>query len=296
MTPILSVIICTFNRSDWLQGCLSSLEPQCRDSSVEVLIVDNNSSDDTLQVTQQFTSRLPNFRYIFEKTQGLSHARNRGIQEAQGQYLAYLDDDAKAYPDWVDATIHFFETTPDASGVGGPYNAFSKVPIPDWFPKEFGCWSLGDKTRKMNKGEWINGMNMAFRKQALIEVGGFDTSIGMTGTKVSYGEETNLMLKMLERNMHIYYCAEMHVDHAVLPHKLKLAWLLKSHFANGYDGVRTFNYKGHALAYIPRLAWQTWKAFVRFFSCKEEFFKTRIYRSLGLLFWHIGFFVKLVGF
>lgn len=296
MSPILSVVICTYNRSDWLQGCLSSLEPQCKDGVVEVLIIDNNSTDATASIAHQFTERLLNFKYIFEAEQGLSHARNRGINEALGKYVAYLDDDAKAYPDWVKAVILFFDENPDASGVGGPYNAFSKKPIPAWFPKEYGCWSLGDETRKMRKNEWINGMNMAFKKQALIKAGGFDTNIGMIGTKVSYGEETNLMMKMLERGMTFYYCADMRVDHAILPHKLKLRWLLHSSFANGYDGVRTFEYKGGALGHLPVLVMQTGKAFIRFLSCKERYIKTRIYKSVAPLLWHAGFFVKLLGF
>jgi glucosyl-dolichyl phosphate glucuronosyltransferase len=296
MSPILSIVICTYNRSDWLPGCLAALEPQCIDDAVEVLIVDNNSSDATRQVAQQYTSRLPNFKYIFEGTQGLSHARNRGFREALGQFVAYLDDDAKAYPDWVKATIDFFSTHPYASGVAGPYNAFSLIPIPPWFPKEFGCWSLGDETRKMRDGEWINGMNMAFKKQALVEVGGFDTSIGMTGNKVSYGEETNLMLRMLERGMQIYYCAEMHVHHAVLPHKLSLLWLLKSSFANGYDGVKTFGHKGNAISYLPGLVRLAMVSFRQFIACDEHYLKTRIYRSIAPLLWHIGFFVKLLGF
>jgi glycosyltransferase involved in cell wall biosynthesis len=296
MSPILSVAICTYNRSDWLQKCLSSLELQCKDDTVEVLIIDNNSSDATFQVAQQFTGRLPNFKYIFEGMQGLSHARNRAIHDARGQYVAYLDDDAKAFSDWVNATIHFFEITPDASGVGGPYNAFSMILIPYWFPKEFGCWSLGDETRKMRKGEWINGTNMAFKKQALIDVGGFDSGIGMTGNKISYGEETNLMLRMLALKMQLYYCAEMRVDHAVLPHKLKLRWLLHSCYANGYDGVKTLGYKGGAIGYLPVLVKQAGSVLIRFLFCNERYIKTRIYRSLKPMFWHAGFFVKLMDF
>src|SRR5207302_11342340 len=107
-------------------------------------------------------------------------------------------------------------------------------------PKEYGVGSLGNETRKLQSGEWINGMNMAFIKCSLTEVGGFDTSIGMNGNKVAYGEETHLTRRMLDRSMQIYYCAEMRVDHAILPHKLKLRWLLHSNFANGYDGVTTF--------------------------------------------------------
>lgn len=295
MSPVLTIVVCTYNREEWLPGCLSSLEQQCADDTVEVLVIDNNSTDATPRIAHEFTDRLPNFKYIFEGTQGLSHARNRGFKEAFGQFVAYIDDDARAHPDWVNAIIHFFETHPDASGAGGQHNAFSLVPIPAWFPKEYGCRSLGNETRLLQKGEWISGTNMVFRKSALIDVGGFDTSIGMSGDKVSYGEETNLTLKMLKRGMQIYYCAEMCVDHAILPYKLKLRWLLRSNFANGYDGVSTFNYTGKAIAFLPRLIRSAGRSLILFLRSEERYLKTRIYRSMAPLCWDAGFFVKLMG-
>jgi GT2 family glycosyltransferase len=269
--------------------------PQCRDDSVEVLVVDNNSTDNTARVVQEFSDRSPRVKYVFEGAQGLSHARNRGIKEAQGQIVAYIDDDAKAHPDWVKTIIRFFERTPDASGVGGPYYAFSSITIPPWFPKEYGSKSLGSETRLLQDGEWLSGTNMVFTKSALVEIGGFDTSIGMTGAKISYGEETNLVNRMREYGMQVYYCPEMSVDHAILPYKLKLSWLLHSNFSNGYAGVTTFNYKGGAGSYIPRLLRSMARACSLFLSSREQYLKTRIYRSMAGLCWDVGFFVKLVG-
>lgn len=295
-TPKISVVVCTYNRSFWMRNCLESLVQPCMDGNlVEVLIVDNNSSDDTRKVAEEFTSRLPNFKYVFEQAQGLSHARNRGCKEALGIYVAYIDDDARAHSDWVTEIIRFFEAVPEASGVGGQYKAFSLVPIPEWFPKEYGSVSLGNETRLLQQDEWINGTNMVFKKSALIEVGGFDTSIGMKGEKISYGEETHLTRKMLERGMQIYYCAEMCVDHAILPYKLKLNWLLRSNFANGYDHVTTFKYTGNAIAFLPRLVRSARGSVILFLRSKEKHFKTRIYRALATLCWELGLFVRLLG-
>jgi len=295
MSPILTIVVCTYNREEWLPGCLSSLEPQCNDDSVEVLVIDNNSNDATASIAHEYTDRLPNFKYFFEGTQGLSHARNLGFTEAQGEYVAFIDDDAKANSGWVKAIIKFFESYPDASGVGGQHKAFSLVPIPAWFPNEYGSRCLGNITRLLQEGEWISGTNMVFKRSALSEIGGFDTSIGMTGAKVSYGEETQLTMRMLERGMRIYYCAEMCVGHAILPYKLKLRWLLHSNFANGYDGVTTFNYKGSARAYLPSLVRRAGRALILFLFSKERYLKTRIYRSVAPLCWDVGFFVKLMG-
>jgi len=278
-----------------LRTCLSSLELQCLDDAVEVLVIDNNSTDATSSIAHEFSNRLPNFKYILEEKQGVSHTRNRGFQEALGAIVAYIDDDAKANPDWVSAITHFFENHPEASGVGGQHNAFSLVPIPPWFPKEYGSRSLGNETRKLRKNEWLNGTNMAFKKSALVDIGGFDNSIGMTGDKISYGEETQLVFRMFERGMQIYYSAEMCVTHSILPKRLILSCLLFSYFANGYDCVKVFSYKGNAISFLPSLIKGVGRALVIFLRCKEQYFKTRIYRSLAPLCSQIGFFVKLLG-
>jgi len=295
VSTLLSIVVCTYNRSDWLTGCLSSLEPQCENLPVEILVLDNNSTDSTSQVVRQYCERTPRIKYVFENRQGLSYARNRGFMEAEGKYIAYIDDDARACPGWIGAILNFFENYPDAAGVGGQHKAFSSVPIPKWFPGEYGTRSLGQETRLLGDKEWISGTNMVFRKSALLEVGGFDPAIGMIGDKVSYGEETQLTLRMLARGMKIYYCAEMQVEHAILPYKLTLRWLLRSNFANGYDGVKTFNYSGSVSGYLPVLASSSKQAIIQFIKSKEKYLKARIYRSTTKLVWDLGFFMRLLG-
>ena len=295
MSTLLSIVVCTYNRSEWLVGCLSSLELQCENMPVEVLVVDNNSNDETAEVVVWFRERSPKFKYMLESQQGLSYARNRGFREAAGEYVAYIDDDARVCPGWIQAILAFFEKYPDATGVGGQHSAFSSVPIPKWFPREYGSRSLGQETRLLQDKEWISGTNMVFRKNALVEAGGFDPAIGMNGNKLSYGEETQLILRMRDRGMKVYYCAEMRVEHAILPYKLTLRWLLKSNFANGYDGVNTFNYSGSVSSYLPTLAESIKQALLLFIKSEEKNFKARIYRSTRKLVRDLGFFVGLLG-
>ena len=295
MSNLLSIIVCTYNRSEWLDGCLSSLESQCANLPIEILVVDNNSSDSTASIVERFHKQSPAIKYIFERRQGLSYARNRGFMEAEGELVAYIDDDARACPGWIEAILKFFKDYPDATGVGGQHKAFSSEPVPKWFPREYGTRSLGQETRLLKNNEWISGTNMVFKKSALVNAGGFDTEIGMNGRKVSYGEETNLILRMLGSGLRIYYCAEMHVEHAILPYKLTLRWLLKSNFANGYDGVSTFKYHGSAIHYLPIVTRSIGKAIGLFVRSKEKYLKTRIYRSMAKLAWDLGFFTRLLG-
>lgn len=102
----ISVVVCTFNRADILPLALQSLcEQTPHHDQTEIIVVDNNSPDNTRQVVDEFIEKYPNIRYCFEPIQGLSHARNRGWREARGEYVGYLDDDAKAPPEWLHSAI-----------------------------------------------------------------------------------------------------------------------------------------------------------------------------------------------
>src|SRR5208283_4457645 len=101
----ISVILCTYNRASILISALESIVAQTLPESVEweVLVVDNNSCDQTREVVEDFCRRYPRrFRYVFEPNQGLSHARNSGIREALGEVLAFMDDDVTVEPGWLD--------------------------------------------------------------------------------------------------------------------------------------------------------------------------------------------------
>ena len=99
-----TVIVCTYNRCESLANTLDSLAKSIVPASTEweVLIVDNNSSDRTRQVVEDFSRRFPGrFRYTFEPCQGKSFALNRGIRETQADVLAFTDDDVIAEPTWL---------------------------------------------------------------------------------------------------------------------------------------------------------------------------------------------------
>src|SRR5579872_339882 len=100
----ITVIVCTYNRSQTVTTALDSIAGQAVPDSVEwnVLVVDNNSSDETRQVVKQYCQQTPaRFSYIFEPKQGLSFARNAGIQNARGEILAFTDDDVLVERDWL---------------------------------------------------------------------------------------------------------------------------------------------------------------------------------------------------
>jgi glycosyltransferase involved in cell wall biosynthesis len=239
--PILSIIICTYNRSELLGNCLESLVNQTADHALfEIVIINNNSTDNTVTIVNQF-SENNNIRLLQEKKQGLGHARNRGWQEARGSYVAYIDDDARAHKDWISEMYQFTLRHPEIQAFGGPYFPFSIVEIPDWMPLGFGRNYLGDEERPINeKREWISGSNMIFTKSLLEKMGGFRTDIGMRGSKISYGEETFLFRKIINTDEQIFYVPTMQVDHLIAEYKMQVGWLLRSSYSMGRCNSRKF--------------------------------------------------------
>ena len=128
----ISVVICTYNRAVYLPAALESLYNQnINKDCFEVIVVYNNSSDDTETVCNHFISLHTDahFIYLNEPNQGASFARNTGAAIAQSPLLCFMDDDAIAYPDYLSLIIHFFKTNPEAGGLGGRI-------IPKYIPSE----------------------------------------------------------------------------------------------------------------------------------------------------------------
>ena len=101
----LSIIICSYNRASYIREALSALYNQTAPlEQFEVFVVDNNSTDETPEVFKAWRAKHPNgqFNYITETSQGASYARNTGAKLAKGEWLCFIDDDAIAFPDFVD--------------------------------------------------------------------------------------------------------------------------------------------------------------------------------------------------
>src|SRR5690349_21431211 len=121
MTIRISAIIPTYNRADYLGNAIQSLIEQTLPiEQYEILVIDNCSTDRTRQIVCEDFAHVPNLRYIYEPVLGLSQARNTGWQQARGDYVAYLDDDAIASSQWLEKILFTFRTvTPIPGCVGG---------------------------------------------------------------------------------------------------------------------------------------------------------------------------------
>ncbi|MFT5467908.1 MAG: glycosyltransferase involved in cell wall biosynthesis [Verrucomicrobiales bacterium] len=125
--PLVSVIIPTFNRAGMIAGTLDSIREQAH-RPIEILVVDDGSTDDTEARVEEFVSRIPSgtgltLRYFKQENRGVASARNQGLKQAQGAYIQYLDSDDSLLPDKVSTHAGFLESHPDFDVVYGPVRA-----------------------------------------------------------------------------------------------------------------------------------------------------------------------------
>jgi glycosyltransferase involved in cell wall biosynthesis len=241
MAPEISVVVCTYNRSDLAARAVASLVAQPFDPARhEIVVVDNASPDDTRAVVESFARRHPHVRYECETLQGLSHARNAGLRAARGAYVAYVDDDCVIPDGWLAALAEVLAARAPAI-CGGPALAFFDGPRPAWFRDAYGSYELGGEARPLDQ-QYLYGMNITFRREVIESLGGFNPAYGMVGSAIGYGEEIELQRKLRARqpDAEIFYDPRLYVYHLVRPEKMTASWIVRQRFANGEFAYRLF--------------------------------------------------------
>ena len=175
-SPRVSVVVCTFNGSRTIRECLEGLG-KLRYANFEVIVVDDGSTDGAGEIAREY-----NVRVIRTENRGLSSARNTGLSAATGEIVAYLDDDASPDPDWLHYLTDTFRKM-NCAGVGGPNIPFAN----DGRVAACIAHTPGRPTHVLlsdGEAEHIPGCNMAFRRDCLQAVGGFDTQFRVAGDDV----------------------------------------------------------------------------------------------------------------
>ena len=239
---LISVIICTHNRADYARRALKSLTRQSLpQSAFEVLLIDNASTDDTSRLASEFAQSLPNLRYSVEPTLGLSHARNRGVSEARGMAVAFLDDDAVAAPTWLAALAWAFNSLDDdVALVSGRVFGIWEAARPEWLSdaisRHLSLLDLGDKPLRLSAPELV-GANMAFRAAPLRSIGLFPANLGRKGTNLMSGEEIAVAFALLDRGYGAYYVPEALAYHQVTAARLQRTWLMQRAYWEGVSAA-----------------------------------------------------------
>lgn len=241
--PQISIIICTYNRSQYLGRCLEALSAQAAAREMfEVVLVDNNSTDSTSEIVADFEARYGesvNFRPFLETNQGLSFARNRGVQEAQGDILVFLDDDAFARPDYVDNLLSFYNNHPEAAATGGRTYPEFEADKPDWMSRYLmslvAAMDLGDEPKLFPRGMYPIGANMSLRRTAIESIGSFNTALGRKGSQMLGGEEKDIFLRLRAKGFQLWYVPDAIVQHIIPANRLTQAAIKKQARGIGFS-------------------------------------------------------------
>ncbi len=227
---MITALVCTYNRAPTLRRMLTSFYAQdCLDLPHELILVDNNSTDETQAVAAEFAHQ-PGFRCIVETKQGLSPARNRGIAESTGDIIACLDDDVLLDPQWLAKLQACYDET-GAQVVGGRSYLVIEGDPPPWFGPDFRRYlsevDLGDDRCDAGDGSRLFGLNVSFNKDALLHNGGFDARLGRTGGQLLCGEERTLIARIHAAQGKILYEPAARVGHIIDANRLNMAYFLR---------------------------------------------------------------------
>jgi glycosyltransferase involved in cell wall biosynthesis len=224
---------------------LASVALSCLPESVtwEVLVVDNNSRDQTHEVVADFCGRYPGrFRYLLESQPGKSYALNRGIAEAQGEVLAFLDDDVTVEPMWLQKlTAGLLKG--EWTGCGGRILPEWSCPPPRWLPDggqhplaPLAVFDLGLAAGLLAEPPF--GTNMAFRKVLFAKYGGFRTDLGPRPGSEIRSEDTEFGGRLLAAGERLWYEPSAIVYHPVPQNRLRKEYFLAWWFDKARADIR----------------------------------------------------------
>ena len=235
--PEIAAVICTHNRCAWLPDALGSLAAQSLPAGrFEVIVVDDGSTDATPAVVAEFSSRLP-LRVITQPNRGLAAARNAGWRAARAPLVAYLDDDARAAPDWLERILAAFAEAPAAAVVGGPVHPRWEVPRPAWLPDDLllflTIFDLGPREIRSTEKFVFAGASMAMPRRWLEATDGFDERLGRHGKSLLSHEESAWWENVLKRGGFGLYRPDVVADHLVPAARLTRAWFRRRLYWEG---------------------------------------------------------------
>lgn len=230
---MISIIICTYNREKYLYNALRHVATNVFPAeSYEIVLVNNNSTDNTEQECERFEKDFPkvNFRYYIETNQGLSYARNHGISESRGDILVFLDDDSFVKPNYLTNLHRNLMNHPEAMAFGGKITPlFESNETPKWLCKWTYSWvsaiDKGNDTVPFEGNSYPIGANMGFRKDCIDQCGLFNTELGRSKKNLMGGEEKDIFNRVRAKGLKILYFPDIEVEHVIPPQRTTLDYI-----------------------------------------------------------------------
>jgi len=290
MSLYCSIIICTCDRAKLLERALRSITGQDYPiDSLEVLVVDNDPKESAKTVAENVAREFPfPLRYISENQQGLSFARNTGVQNALGEILIFLDDDA--YPqtkNWAKNLVSAFEDLQLTAAGGDLYPIWERKHKPEWLhskllaPLSLTSFKLKEIT-PLRYPIYPCGANIAFRKADIDDFTPFSLSLGWAQDNTMVpGEEAELCLRLARSGKKIAYVPNASVNHFISDQKLTEKWFTKRGYGQGVSFARIDKMHTPKLLIYKNLTYHvTMRGLSSTFAKIAELFRLRKYVTL----------------
>lgn len=225
-----SIVICTYNREQYLPECLEHLKNQTeKPEYFEIVLIDNNSKDSTAAICKKFIEDNPKLdvTYAIEMGQGLSFARNTGIATAKGDVICFIDDDGFAVPEYV-ATVRKFAEDSKYKGYiafgGKVVPRYNEGMEPKWLSKYIdglvSCVDLGQEVKPFTK-KYPVGCNMIFRKEFFEQHGGFNTDLQ------TRSDDKFVFIKLKAAGLKTLYIPTLEVEHFMDDFRLEKKFIIR---------------------------------------------------------------------
>ncbi len=238
----ISVAICTWNRANMLRDTLNTLGHALSNvkSEVEVIVVNNNSTDDTNHVLQEASRTLP-LRCVFEPNPGVSNARNTAVRMAAGKFIVWTDDDVSVHPNWLYAYERAFERYPNCSFFGGPIlPKFEDVPpvwlpaILDQIPHVFSVLDFSSQPFQiMHSSQLPFGANFAVRTKIQRQFH-YDPTLGRQPSHCFLASEETVVMESMLKAGHVgWWIPAARVEHRIPKRRMTIQYIIKHGFGHG---------------------------------------------------------------
>ena len=234
-----SVVVCTYTEEMYDHFCeaVDSILNQTYDD-IEVILVSDGNEPLYEQMRDDYADRSETIVTQTDENVGISAARNHGIEQATGDVVAQIDDDAIADPQWVEELVSVYEST-DAIAVGGKMTPEWVAGKPEFLPEEF-YWLIGVTHRGFGEsGEEVRntfGSNISFRREVITELGGFDPNVGRKGDAEIQAHESELCTRLRQEfGRGVVYNPNAKVAHKVFDYRTEPRWLIERAFWQGYS-------------------------------------------------------------
>jgi glycosyltransferase involved in cell wall biosynthesis len=221
---LVSIVICSHNRSADVLECLGALIPQIGDQA-EVILVDSASDPKNKAEMAKLAVLYPAVKLTRVDQPGHSRARNCGVHLAGADWLVFLDDDAVPFPDWLGKLLA-------TDGMNGEH--LSKR----W--KMFLSLAEADKPGSVTDGYPVNGANYAIRRRVLLDIGGFSERLGRVGGCLISGDDSYVTKSVLDTGLGAGFDPAFKVYHKISRERLKISWILRRTFWEGVSEMRIF--------------------------------------------------------